>query len=358
MILKGAIRKNERMITDVIVSTPSQGICSFETRMRTVALVKSMELSIMILVTGGRGFIGSFLISDLIKKGYDPSSIRILSNLTEEEEDIPRGVDFCKGDVTILDDVVKAFKDVTAVFHLAAIKEIPVSVENPELVYNVNVTGTINVLEAARKSGAKRIIFTSASSVYGQPKYVPIDEDHPTEPQNPYGASKLAAERYCLSYYHTYGLEALCLRYANVYGRKMTSPNVIQIFTDNALKGRPLVIYGSGKQKKQFTHVSDAVQASILTLETSIKKGVYNVVGGYDSIVSIEDLARIIQAEVAPVPIQYQERRSGDVEAADLVISIEKATKELGYSPKVGLREGLSDFINWRRTLFEGSSVR
>lgn len=305
----------------------------------------------MILLVGGAGFVGHHTMKGLLETGYTEKDIVVFDNFSWGKPDhIPKGIKTISGDITKPDDIENASKDIETIYHLAAIKEIPYSVKFPVKTHEVNVGGVLNTLEAARKSGAKKVIYSSAASVYGKMIYSPIDENHPTNPESPYAATKVCGEKYCVAYHHTYGLSTICLRYANVYGPNVTSKNVIDAFVENALKGMPLKLNSGGTQKKQFTHVSDISQANILALKTHVKHGIYNTAGDEKkSLISIEGLAKLVQEIVADVPIEYMDKRQGDLIVPDLMISIEKARNELGYSPKISIREGVKEYADWKR---------
>jgi len=301
----------------------------------------------MILLIGGAGFVGFHTISRLEEAGYDRKDIAVFDNFSLGRPDHLAGVNIITGDITRPEDVDTAMKDSEVVFHLAAIKEVPYSVAHPIETNLVNVCGTLNVLEAARKSNS-RVIYASAASVYGTPRYLPIDEHHPTNPESPYGASKLAGEKYCGAYYYSYGLPTVCLRYTNVYGKGMTSRNVIEAFVDNALKGKPLVLQAGGEQKKQFTHVKDVSQANVLALKTNLKHGTFNIAG--ERPVAVKELASIVKSFIKSANIVIEEKRTGDIVAEDLHISIEKAKKELGYKPKISIEEGVKEYVEWKKS--------
>ncbi|MBU0847243.1 GDP-mannose 4,6-dehydratase, partial [Patescibacteria group bacterium] len=217
--------------------------------------------------------------------------------------------------------------------------------------HKVNVCGTVNILEAVRKAKTSpKIIYSSAASVYGNPIYSPVDEIHPTNPQNPYGASKLCGESYCTAYHYTYGLPTMILRYSNVYGSGITSPNAMENFVNAAMDGKPLSLYGGGTQRKQFTHIDDVCRGTVLAMKSKIEHGVYNIAGGNDSIISIKTLAEKVINIVGAGSIEYKEERQGDVHVPDLRISILKAKYELGYIPKKSIQRGLEEYIAYKKS--------
>lgn len=310
----------------------------------------------MILITGGAGFVGAHMIDKLIESGYKPEDIVVFDNFSwGKPYSVRSGVKVVNGDITRPEDVDSAVCDgkenVDTIIHLAAIKEVPYSVKHPLTTHKVNVCGTLNVLEAVRKAGTDpKIIYSSAASVYGEPIYSPVDEAHPTNPQNPYSASKVCGENCCTAYHHTYGLSIMILRYSNVYGAGITSPNAMENFVNAAMDGKSLMLYGGGMQKKQFTHVDDICQGTLLAMTSEIEHGIYNIAGGNDSIISIKDLAEEVIRIVGAGSIEYQEKRAGDVHVPDLRISIWNAQYRLGYIPKKSIKQGLEDYIAWKKS--------
>ncbi len=301
----------------------------------------------MILLIGGAGFVGFHTIARLQDEGYDRKDMVVFDNFSLGKPDHLAGINIITGDITRPLYVDNAMKDIDIIYHLAAIKEVPYSVAHPIETNLVNVCGTLNVLEAARKMNSK-VIYASAASVFGRPRYMPIDEEHPTNPESPYGASKLAGEKYCGSYYHSYGLPTVILRYTNVYGKGMTSRNVIEAFVDNALKNKPLVLQAGGEQKKQFTHVRDISQANVLALKKNIKHGTFNIAG--ERPVAVKELAAIVKSFIESANIVIEKRRVGDIVAEDLHISIENAKKELEYEPEISIEEGVKEYVNWKKS--------
>jgi UDP-glucose 4-epimerase len=235
------------------------------------------------------------------------------------------------------------------VFHQAAQPGVRYSIEHPLESHGINVTGTLNVLLAAKELKIPKVIFASSSSVYGVPRSLPISEDHPTNPNSPYAVSKLAAEKYCKVFSEVYGLEVVMLRYFSVYGPRGRPDQVIKSFVDRVALGLPPVIFGDGGQTRDFTYVSDVVDANILAAEREGVSGeVFNV--GFGRRVEIKKLAEMVidlmgkTGEISPT---YEKSYAGDF--PDTCADVAKASRMLGYAPRVDLNEGLKRFISWYR---------
>jgi UDP-glucose 4-epimerase len=236
-------------------------------------------------------------------------------------------------------------KDVDYIFHEAAQAGVSISVENAMRAHENNATGTLTILEAARNSDSKKIINASSSSVYGTVKYLPFDEEHPTYPISPYGVSKLMAEHYCRVFTDLYGLPSISLRYFTVYGPGIRPDLAIHLFTQQALKNEPLTIFGSGDKTRDFTYIDDIVDANLLSLTKG--NGVYNIGGGHR--VSIQELAeKIIEITRSSSIIEYKESKKGDAEHT--YANTKKAHRELGWSPKISLDQGLKRYVEWVST--------
>jgi UDP-glucose 4-epimerase len=299
------------------------------------------------LVTGGAGFIGSNVVKLLLDEGHE---VVILDNLStgyrENIDALPKAA-FVEGDIRDGELVSKLMQRVEVVFHLAASVGNRRSIDNPILDSEVNVIGTLNVLEGARTAGVGKVVYSSSAGIFGELKHLPIAEDHPTEPDTPYGVSKLSAEKLCLAYAHLYPLEALCLRYFNVYGlnqRYDAYGNVMPIFTRWLLNGKPLVIYDDGEQTRDFVNVQDVAQANLLAATSEGVSGAFNVASG--TAITINKLAELMRGMVdEDVGVEYQPPRQGDVR--DSLADISKAERILGFKPNVGIEEGLQEYISW-----------
>jgi UDP-glucose 4-epimerase len=295
-----------------------------------------------ILVTGGAGFVGSHIVDRLSPENkvtvFDNLFSGSLSNLEKSRDRIT----FIKGDIldkALLRDVVA---EVEIVFHLAAHVGNIRSIQDPFFDMDVNIRGTLNLLEACRNSNIKRLVYSSSGAIFGEARYLPIDEDHPLHPESPYAVSKLAAEKYALAFYKVYGVPAAAVRYFNIYGpRQDTSEyaNAISIFLGKFKEGQPITIFGDGEQTRDFVFVEDVATANILAATRPAAAGeIFNIgTGQATSINQIADAIRQISGRESPVI--YADPRAGEVR--DSRANIDKARKILGYSPQTDLKEGL-----------------
>jgi UDP-glucose 4-epimerase len=314
-----------------------------------------------VVVTGGAGFLGSHLTEVLLHK---ECQVTILDNLSNGfMENIShllspdKRVNFVKGDLRDPETCLKVSEDAEVVFHEAAQINPVLAVENPTLDFEINARGTLNMLEAARKKDVKKFLFAS-TNVYANPKYLPIDENHPIDLLSPYAASKLSGEAYCIVYNNTYGLKTVRLRYTNIYGPRQRSTKnesgVITIFIERVLKGIRPVIFGDGEQTRDFIYVSDVVQANVLAAESDKSPGeVFNV--GCSAETSVNTIAHTI-LKIAKREDLVPERGPG--RAADFrrcVVDISKARKMLGFEPKIGLTTGLKRTIEWWKNISKES---
>jgi UDP-glucose 4-epimerase len=312
-----------------------------------------------VLVTGGAGFVGSHLSEDLLRRGHRVVVIDDLDpfydvelkrhNLAILREAGGERFDFVEGSVLderLVEGTV-ASNDVEVVYHEAARAGVRGSVERPRLYEETNVGGLLTVLEAAHDHGVERLVNASSSSVYGEPEYLPYDEAHPTRPRSPYAVSKLAAEHYCSVYDDLKDVATVSLRYFTVYGPRMRPNMAITNFTSRCLDGRPPVIYGDGRQTRDFTHVGDVVEVNRRLLETAAADGEVVNVGSTDNI-AIRELAEHVIAETgADVEPRHEEAKAADARHTHADVS--KAADLLGYEPSVGIREGVSRFVEWYR---------
>lgn len=296
------------------------------------------------LVTGGAGFIGSNISLKLLEMGYE---VIILDNLSSGfESNIPGQAYFIKGSVVDGKAVKEAASGVDYIFHLAASVGNKRSIDDPIYDATVNVLGTLNVLEAARSNNIKKLVYSSSAGIFGELKTIPIGEDHPQEPDSPYGVSKLAAEKDCLAYMKLYGVPVVCLRYFNVYGvhqRFDAYGNVIPIFADRILKSIPMTIFGDGEQTRDFVNVKDVVQANIKSA-LSEATGVFNV--GSGTRITINSLAdMLLEISGADSGKEYGPERPGDVR--DSLADVSKANDAFGFAPSEDMYGGLREYMGW-----------
>lgn len=302
-----------------------------------------------VLVTGGAGFIGSNLVSLLIRERHDVVVLDNYSSGFRGNLDPLRSVRVVEGDVRDQSAVADAIAGCDAVFHLAASVGNTRSIEHPIEDSEINVIGTLRILEGARHAGVRKVVFSSSAGIFGELKTVPIREDHPAEPDSPYGASKLGAEKLCLAYAKLYPIECVCLRYFNVYGvnqRYDAYGNVIPIFAHRALCGEPLVVYGDGEQTRDFVNVRDVAMANYRAALARGVSGAFNIASG--TRVTINDLAaRVQRAGRLQVPVTHVGPRKGDVR--DSLADISAAAAAFGFRASVQLDEGLEEYMGWAR---------
>ena len=303
-----------------------------------------------VLVTGGAGFIGSNIVRLLVQEGHQVVALdNLLSGYRCNLEPFPQ-VKFIEGDVRDERAVAQAMKGIEVVFHLAASVGNTRSIEHPIEDSEINVIGTLRVLEAARHAGARKVVFSSSAGIFGELKTLPIREDHPVEPDSPYGASKLAAEKLCLAYSKLYDLEAVCLRYFNVYGvnqRYDAYGNVIPIFAHRMLHDMPVIIFGDGEQTRDFVNVRDVAQANYKASVARGVSGAFNIASG--TRITINHLVEMmVEASGIEPVVEYGPPRKGDIRHS--LADTSAARKAFGYEPVVGMKEGLAEYMAWSAT--------
>ena len=320
----------------------------------------------MDLVTGGAGFIGSHLVEELVQQGrrvrvLDNFSTGSLANLAA----VADAIEVVEGDIVDPDTVRSAMRGVRRVFHQAALRSVPRSVDDPSSSNRVNVDGTLNVLIAARDAGVERVVYASSSSVFGHRNVLPMREEDATRPVSPYAVSKLAAEMYCRVFTQLYGLPTVSLRYFNVFGPRQAPDSqyaaVIPKFVSAALTGESLEVHGDGFQSRDFTYVRNVVLANCLAAESQLAVGeAINVACGrqHSLLDIVELLTRIVgQADGRSVKWHSVESRAGDVRHT--LADISKAQRMLGYRPEVRFEEGLLWTVEaLRRSVSERVSIR
>jgi UDP-glucose 4-epimerase len=304
------------------------------------------------LVTGGAGFIGSHIAEQLVRRG---DRVRVLDNLSTGHESnmetFRDRIEFVRGDLVDAATVAEAVRGVDCVFHQAALASVPRSVEAPLDTNAACVTGTVTLLDAARRAGVRRVVYAASSSAYGDQPTSPKRESDLPAPISPYGAAKLAAEHYCRAFTATYGFETVVLRYFNVFGPRQDpgSPYsaVIPLFITAMLAGRPPVIYGDGLQSRDFTYVDNVVRANLLAADAPGAAGrVMNVANGKatDLLTLIRVLNALLGTDVEPT---HADPRPGDVRES--LADITFARQLLGYEPQVDFEDGLRRSIAYYR---------
>jgi nucleoside-diphosphate-sugar epimerase len=297
-----------------------------------------------VLVTGGGGFIGSHVTERLLAEGYD---VRVLDNFStgrrENILDVADHIELVEGDIQSYERAHTAVRGCDTVVHQAALPSVPRSVQDPLTSNASNVIGTLNVLLAARDSGVTRVIYASSSSVYGTNETLPKSESLQTAPISPYAVAKLAGEGYCRSFWEVYGLEAVALRYFNVFGPRQDPLSqyaaVIPSFINAFLSDREPVVYGDGSQTRDFTYVGNVVDGTLLALQSQDVAGkVFNIACGEQVSVNrlIDELRKITGKDIEP---RYEPSRPGEVVHSHADVS--RAVSELGYRPTIGLEKGL-----------------
>jgi UDP-glucose 4-epimerase len=300
-----------------------------------------------VLVTGGAGFVGGAVVRRLVEAG---ARVTVLDDLfTGRAETIPTQAEFIHGSVTNQDLVRELVGRSSLVFHMAA-RNIIASTANPRDDFETNIGGTLNVLLAARESKPDRVVYTSSTSVYGNPRSIPINEDDNLVPITPYAVSKLSGEHYCLAFYESYNVPVATVRYSNVYGPGQRPDNpycgVVSKFLVNCHEATPLTIHGDGEQTRDFTYIDDAVDATLLAATHPRAEGdVFNVGTGIET--SVNRLAELIGAAMGrSVDIQHIDRRDID-NIRRRVVNIEKMRRMLRWAPQVTLETGLRRTAEW-----------
>lgn len=303
------------------------------------------------LVTGGAGFIGSNIVARLVEE--EGSKVKVLDNFsTGKRENLSNFLDrieLIEASITNFDIVKKALEGIDYCFHQAALPSVARSIEDPIASNEINITGTLNILIAARDLGVKRVIYASSSSVYGDTPVLPKREDMPLSPLSPYAVTKLTGEEYCHLFYTIYGLETISLRYFNVFGPNQdpasTYAAVIPKFITAMIKGKEPIIYGDGGQSRDFTFVDNVVEANIRATKATAGLGeTFNIACGQRVTINelVKDLSKILNVHIKPI---HSDARTGEVRHS--LADISNAQSCLGYEPKVGFEEGLRFTVEW-----------
>ena len=298
-----------------------------------------------VLVTGGAGFIGSNIVDKLIEENYEVIIIDDLS--TGKEEHINEKAKFYKADISSkeINDIFEK-ENINIVIHTAAQIDVQKSISNPIYDCKNNIIGTLNILEACKKHKIEKLVYSSSAAVYGQPDYLPVDEEHPINAMSGYGISKHTPEHYIKMYSDIYELNASILRYSNVYGPRQDPKGeggVISIFVDKMLDNEKPIIYGDGEQTRDFIYVEDIVSANLAAINKD-KTEVYNISCNKKN--SINDLAtiinKILDTNFSPI---YKEARPGDIRHS--VLDNNKALNSLAWKPQYDLEQGLKETITY-----------
>jgi nucleoside-diphosphate-sugar epimerase len=291
------------------------------------------------MVVGGAGFIGSNVTEVLIARGDE---VHVVDNLCAgKREQVHKDAQFHEVDIRTFQDLLPIMQGVDTVFHFAALPRVQYSIDNPQESHEVNVTGTLNILTAAKECGVRRVVFSASSATYGEQEEMPLVETMPNQPLSPYALHKLVGEEYCKLYSVIYGLETVSLRYFNVFGKNQDPEGPYALVIGKFLKlkkeGKPLLITGDGEQSRDFVAVADVVRANILASEkASVGKGeVINIGGGRAC--SINKLAELLGGPVEYIPARLEPKHT--------LADISKAKELLDWEPEVTLEEGVKELL-------------
>jgi len=302
-----------------------------------------------ILITGGAGFIGSNIARSLCKT----NKVRIVDNLLTGRlsnlDGCKEEVEFIECDIRDAKALTQAMKGIDYVLHQAALPSVPRSVAEPGASNDINITGTLNVLIAARDSGVKRVVYAASSSAYGDTPTLPKNESMTPNPLSPYAVTKLTGEYYCKVFHKVYGLETVSLRYFNVFGPRQDPKSqyaaVIPRFIMSIAEGKPPTVYGDGEQTRDFTFVENVIDANVLAMTAKGAAGeVFNIACGERFSLNnlVERLNGIMETDLEPI---YEKTRTGDIKHS--LADISKASKILRYKPRLGFGEGLKKTVDW-----------
>ena len=297
-----------------------------------------------VLVTGGSGFIGSHVVDKLREKGIE---VRVFDMVYPT---FRQDVEHYQGSLLNFEQIRMAMNSIDYVFHLAAVADVKGVFEEPLYSEEINVRGTINILEAARKCRIRRVIYGSSIWVYSDIEEQSADEDTPLHaPSHLYTATKMASEYYCKAYATLYNLPTTILRYGIPYGPRARDGAIIPIFVKKAISGEPLTIAGDGLQYRKFIYVEDLAEGNILALKEIAKNKIYNLDGNRK--ITIREVAKTIKKIIGDVKVEYIEGRAADFQGKE--VSTEKAKKELGWEPRTSFEQGIKNYIVWYKKFKE-----
>jgi nucleoside-diphosphate-sugar epimerase len=305
------------------------------------------------LVTGGAGFIGSHVVEELLRAG---NSVRVLDDFSNGKPEnlagMPGKLEILEGDLRDKAMVRTAVHDVEVIFHLAAFISVPQSMADPETCFAINVAGTVNLLEAARKAGARKVVISSSTAVYGNTNIFPTTEETPLQPLSPYAVSKQVNEIYASLYSKVLGLPVISLRYFNVYGprQRPDSPYAaaIPIFVNHLVKNEPITIFGDGKQSRDYIFVKDVAHANLLAAKVENGGEVINICTGRE-ITLLDLLENLSELSPAAPVVKFAEPRLGDIYRS--AGCPDKAARLLGFKAETSLGEGLKQSLEWIQKL-------
>lgn len=305
-----------------------------------------------VVVTGGAGFIGSHIVEEWLNRGAD---VHIIDNLRtgflSNVKLFPKAI-FHKGSITDRNLVFKILKETDYVHHLAAFVSVPESIEKPDECYDININGLINVLDASKEFGVKKIVFSSSAAVYGDNPESPKRIASSTNPKSPYGYTKLDGEKLLQGYHNIHNIGTVSLRYFNVFGARQNPQSqyaaAIPIFINNALQNKTITIYGDGKQTRDFIYVKDVVEANLNSAITDDVNGVFNVASG-EATTILELAELIINLTNSKSKIEFRDERPGDIKHS--VADVEETKLQLGFQSKFSLIQGLKETIEYYKRL-------
>jgi nucleoside-diphosphate-sugar epimerase len=303
------------------------------------------------LVTGGAGFIGSHIVEDLLRRG---DTVRILDNFStgtrKNLEALNGNLEILEGDLRDQEVVKTSVQDTELVFHLAAFISVPQSIVDPETCFAINVSGTMNLLEASRKAGVRKVVLSSSTAVYGNSEVFPTNEETPLRPLSPYALSKQVNELYARLYTLTMSLPVIALRYFNVFGPRQRPDSAyaaaIPIFVQRLLSDQPITIFGDGKQSRDFIFVKDVSRANLLAAESNAAGEAFNICSGYETnlLDLLEELNRISPRQP---DVHFEPPRPGDIYRS--TGDPEKAAEVLGFRAETPLAVGLAQTLEWMK---------